>query len=312
MTTNGKTADWEIALENVIKANGSQEWEEAAAKFSKTLPTTTKAKKKVAQQLCALLDKEETSARRRSRIISLLPHFQMPELCEKIVPFTDPVHEASDRVQYWALSALAALQPENLEATLNKIIENPEINSRVTALARRIQIQNHALDADKQAQYFEDLLLMTGDGNADNRWSVMSALINNGFLDETLPQELERRSIVDLLGPSLMNEGEWRDVRVQAARTLGTVQHNYAEAVSVLITTYRQTTSEYIKRHCLESLAKIGVKQELKKAQHEQQRRDIQHFMIEVLKDSDPVRRFVVVNRQLPWHIGLDSGFILR
>lgn len=216
--------------------------------FQKTLPDDEAERQEISDALIVRLEHADNS-RTRSRIISALAAMRAPDAVEIISARLDPTKEKSERVCYEAVIALIELAPDDLDERLSAMLAKKSISCRVRAMTLRLMLQNGHTECGEQ------LIKLATDDIADNRWAVFRAL-RGDVTDEPLPSELERE-FVALMTRSLLDPGEWRDVRMQAALALGDVHSHWSEAIHALRSALEHDLPDLLRRGCLAALASI-------------------------------------------------------
>jgi hypothetical protein len=123
---------------------------------------------------------------------------------------------------------------------------------------------------------------MAGDGSGDNSWAVLRAFRRKTDAIPPPSAELERRLVFEFVIPRLRDQGEWLDVRIEAAFVLGDVEHEWNETIQALTSAYGnrdKSPPEDLRRACIESLGRLGMR--LKK-------REVQTAMLLALEDTAP------------------------
>lgn len=249
----------------------------------------------IADELLAELECEKTP-RNRGRILTLLAELEATHLVDQISQYTAAKQEPSSRVQFRALLAVARLASENLAELLKPVIKDARTGSRTKAAALRLLAQASPLEEVVRKSYFEQLLALAEDGNADNRWAALASLSNDDAWPEPLSKEYEKEAIEKVLGPRLRDEGEWRDVRSQAARSLGKVQHNRAVAISTLSHIYKTSRTPEMRLRSIEALTVLGQslngegadpEDEAVEQAHTNEKEEITAVMLQALQDDD-------------------------
>ena len=248
------------ALEAVLGADDDSIFEGALKEFRSALPQQTEKRTAVTNYLLEQLE-APTTPRNRCSYVTLLAEVNTPEAVETVASFLDPDIEPSDRVQYQAAISLWQMNPPELDALLAKWAENGALSSRVRAVLLRALSQHYADNPEAQQGYFDRLMGMAGDGSGDNSWAVLRAFRRRTDAIPPPSAELERRLVFEFVVPRLRDQGEWRDVRIEAAFVLGDVEHEWNEAVQALTSAYGNKDNhppENLRRTCIEALGRLG------------------------------------------------------
>lgn len=203
----------------------------------------------VADALAKRLPGEE-DGRLRSWMISGLGAINQPGTAALVAERLDPTLEDDGWARYWAAIALNRMQPADLEAHLLQAKKDPD--ALVAFLAARLLVEN-----GHEEEHLDQLL----DGAAnkkhwDSRWAACKALRSDAG-KKPFRQGIERK-IIPILTGRLRDDREVMDVRFQAALALGTISHQWQEAVQALGQALTQSLPDWVRRGCLDALAHIN------------------------------------------------------
>lgn len=187
----------------------------------------------------------------RTWMVSALGVMNVPGTVGAITARLDPAQETFEWVRFWAAIALAKMQPANLKAWLEYVAKDHD--GLVKAVAFRLLIEN-GFEA-----YLDPLLEMTTSANWYDRWAACKALRRQSG-NRTFREAVEAK-FTPVLENRLSDKLELVDVRFQAARALGDLQHKWPDAVKALTRLLEDDLPDWVRRTCVEALTQIGKPQ---------------------------------------------------
>jgi hypothetical protein len=278
------------AVTVVLRSDDAEEFEGALDDFQSALPRQVNKREEITKYLIEELE-IATSTKNRCSFVAMLSEINTPDAVEAVTSCLDSEKEESDRVQYRAAISLWRMNPPDLDSRLGDKVDNDALSSRVQAVLLRALSQHCQEESEqdcpgeseKQWYYFKKLLKMAKDGSGDNSWAVLRAFRKQA---DTIPPpspELERRLVNEFVAPRLRDEGEWRDVRIEAASVLGDVEHEGKDAIQALTYVYSnkdEKPPDDLRRACVESIGRLGTRLKL--------RDEVKTAMLSAMEDVVP------------------------
>lgn len=209
---------------------------------------------------------EISSGWQRAWTISALSVINEPETVETVAARLDPNIEPFEWARYWTAVGLARMQPSNLEEHLSKVLS--ERSPAMRAVALRLLIESKA-----NKKYVSQLRDMLEDDDWVVRRAACQALRPNRSGHKAFREAIEHRLLLPLRR-IIHDDGEVNEVRVQAVKALGSIEHRWQDVVEILDDALRKSLDDWLRRVCIEVLSAIN-KPEIKKA------------MLFALEDSD-------------------------
>jgi HEAT repeat protein len=199
---------------------------------------------------------KETDGWERCWMVSALGVINAPGTIGVIAARLDSSQEDFEWVRYWAAIALARMQPANLNEWL-KWLEQHDPSSLVVAIALRLLVESGL------EEYIDQLVKMATSDNWYDRWAAVRALRRQ---EGTRPfRAAVEGKFIPILENCLYNKLELADVRFEAAKALGDIQHKWPEAITALRRVLEEDIPDWVRRTCVDALAQIG-KPETKEA----------------------------------------------
>jgi HEAT repeat protein len=187
----------------------------------------------------------------RAWMISALGAINVPGTIGAVAAHLDPVQEAFEWARFWAAIALVKMQPANLKAWLEYVSHDHDC--LVKAVALRLLIENGL------EEYIDPLSAMAISSNWYDRWAACKALRRQSG-NRVFREAVEAR-FTPILENRLFDRLEITDIRFQAARALGDLQHKWPDAVKALTRLLEDDIPDSVRRTCVDALAQIGKPQ---------------------------------------------------
>jgi len=210
-----------------------------------------KEKKSVAAYLAKRLPGEDYIGRMWT--VSALAEINSPDTVDDVAARLDPKVEENAWVRYWAAVGLANMVKisKDLKDRLAKAAKDDQ--PLVEAVSKRLLIEN---GFDEQGEYIKRLLEMMKSRNYSERWAACRALRHESG-HKPFQENIEKK-FVPILVERLHDQYESIDVRHEALMGLGNMRHESKKAIKELRTALEETSNDWLRRSCVDSLAKIG------------------------------------------------------
>jgi hypothetical protein len=278
------TAKQEAAYKNVIAASTPALIGDSLTAFEKLLPTAEDKRSEIAGILIEKLNlSTDLPAKKLSRLLMLLAAIDTPNAAQAVEKYaTADSDQCDDRIQVWALVSLVRMSAHQDTYTMLKSLSEQEINNnRIHALVLRLLVQSSGDDSEASQQYIDSLKAFYQTGNADQKWAVFRALRSITDLDPLSP-DTERTFITELVTPTLHDDFEWLDVRLQAVQVCGDVRHHPVEAMRQLSAAFQSSSVDILRRYCIEAMRAVALRMD--KAERESSQ--FSDCMIAALEDD--------------------------
>jgi len=187
----------------------------------------------------------------RAWMVSALGMMNVPGTIEAVTGRLDPSQERFEWVRFWAAIALGKMQPMNLRAWLEYVSKDRD--SLVKSVAFRLLIENGF------EEYLEPLLQMATGPAWYDRWAACKAFRRQS--GNRMFREAVEARFAPVLEIRLSDKLELVDVRFQAARALGDLQHRWSDAIKALTHLLEDDVPDWVRRTCVDTLAQIGKPQ---------------------------------------------------
>jgi HEAT repeat protein len=245
---NGGLSDEDQAVLDALLDSHKDEMRRAELEKLSTLPPA-----QAANIAAAILQRlpTETDGWTRAWMVSALAIMKVPGTVGAVTVHLDAAQEECEWVRFWAVIALAKMQPANLKAWLEYVSRDPHI--LVKAVALRLLIENGDEDA------IDSLVDMANNADLHTRWAACKVLRRQSGTKD-LREAVEGR-FIDALENCLLDKRLVVDVRFQAIWALADLKHKWLDAVKALSRLLEDDIPDWVRRTCVDALAQIGKPQ---------------------------------------------------
>jgi HEAT repeat protein len=186
---------------------------------------------------------------RRAWCVTALAALNLPDSAGLVAERLNPQVEPFEWVRYWAAIALARLQPPNLVKHLEPTLADD--SELVRAIALRLLLEN---DPERYMGKLQDML---GDKDWYSRFAACKVL--RRYVGHKPLRERVERKFIPVLVERLQDRYEATDVRFQAARALGSIEHLRLDAAKALGGSLEENLPDWIRRECVDALAELKI-----------------------------------------------------
>jgi HEAT repeat protein len=193
----------------------------------------------------------ETDGWTRAWMVSALAVMKVPGTVGAVTAHLDALQEECEWVRFWAVIALAKMQPANLSAWLEYVSRDPHILVKAVALRLLIESGNEeAIDA---------LADMANNADLYTRWAACKVLRRQSGTKDF--REAVEGRFLNALENCLLDKRLVVDVRFQAIWALADLKHKWLDAVKALTRLLEDDIPDWVRRTCVDALAQIGKPQ---------------------------------------------------